>query len=439
MNRKASLERLVNFFVFLPILLAVFSILVDGALPTLGKLAFERQFFIPSKALLIISVVPVLLIYLYRLTQSSNSGVAYSSITLLRAWLIGETILMLPFIYFVIIGDEDIAIRSVREYYFYYALIPFFLIGKSYIREFSFALSIMSAPLIIIGLTQFITSSPLIDVGNPSDKFRVLSYVFEDKIRAFSLFGSSVNYGYFINIILSICVAYIFFKKKNTLIAPICIAILVILFSVFTTYTRAIYMQSTFVLIALIIKYISTRIRSKFLTWLYNYFPIFALALVVLVTFGAIFFAGDDGIASGSTAQERYINWGVHIAKSIEEGWAAIIFGRGILQTDDDWYDLSILIDNSYVSIFSNFGLLGLIGWIYISWGIWQHLRIRSNENYLMCAFAAWYATWAGLSFVNNTHTIFPLIIMLTIGYSSAYKVRIRNDFTLKYDGRGSL
>ncbi len=404
-----------NFLMGLLVFIPVFSVFVDGAIPTLTKEIFGEQLFIPSKVVLIASIVPIFTFALYRVFNVRHYLTHALSASFIKTWLIWAALTLLSLLFVGFTQGFEIAARSISEYYFYMFLFPVFYLATSFYRSFYVAIIALAPILVMIALMQSVLNEPIINVGAPSDKFRVMAYLFDDKVRAFSVFGSPVNYGYYVNILFSIALSYFLLSRRTFFSWSMALVAAVLIICVYLTYTRAIYLQC--LAIALFV-YIAKRnfASGTAISMVVRYFPILIFIGYSFVTVIAFLLATEEGIVSGVTVNERVLNWGTQIMISFDEGWASILFGRGVLQEDDDIYIYSVLIDNSYVSLFSNTGLIGLVAWIWLTWSVWRILLDRGVDNLYYTAFAAWYSTWLGQSVINNTHVTNSILVLMLLG-----------------------
>lgn len=410
---------LTSFFIAIPLLIATLSIFVDGLIPTATKAALGSQYFLPSK----LSFIAVAVLLLAAISANRLiSGVKLfktQRYDLMRSWMWWLVMTTMSLVFVAYSHGFSAAFRSFSEYYFYLLLVPLFFNFRYFGRHFFVLLILISPILLTVAILQSFLNETIIDPGAPSDKFRVMAYIFDGTVRAFSLFGSSVNYGHYLTLLLSFTLARLFIYK-NTWATIIFLAATPLLYVlIFLTYTRAVYLQAFSV--TLFIFFARRHVGNGVLRLSDNkiilYFPVLVFMLYLMATLFAFFLGGDSGIGSGSTINERVLNWGGQIVSSYNEGHLAILFGRGVLQEDNDVYDLSVVIDNSFISIFANVGIVGLLGWILISWKIWRVLLNDADYNKSIFVPLGWYSTWVGISIVNNAHVIYSVLVLLFIGH----------------------
>lgn len=383
--------------------------LVDGLMPRAESfvLGVGGKATFGGKYVLAVSFAIVVLHILDRGKFKRFQWLSLSWYSLFAGLLVGELFVW---------GDAHL-IQSIRSYYFFLLIFPLFTLFDISWSRFRTWLFWLSVPLILLGMLQYVLADPLLNTGNPSDKFNAMSYVFGERIRAFSLFSSSREYGYFLNIILASLLTM--GEKRRTskvkeVIRMIFIAIVVL--AIYTTLTRTAYLQAALIIATYILmKFFSTGgVVFRTLPWVYA-------GVAVLIVYISIYGHGRDHLITNATAaeqrilstdsmQERVHYWSGHLQWVVDQDISRIVFGTGIVQSNADLYSESFIIDNTYIAILLNAGLVGLICWIIFMNNLWRQICKVCKYNKMSHDALIFLSTWSAMSVFSSYFSV-PLII----------------------------
>lgn len=383
--------------------------LVDGLMPRVETLIFgiDGNATIGGKYVLAASFATVIL---HILSLGKFKRLQWQSLS----WF---SLFVVLFIGEVIVWEGTSIVQSLRSYYFFLLIFPLCAVFDVSWSQFKNWLYWVSVPLIVLGILQYLLEAPLLDTGNPSDKFNAMSYVFGEKIRAFSLFSSSREYGYFLNIILASLLVMDGENRPSQLkviVRILFIAIVVV--AIYTTLTRTAYLQAALIIAAyILLKFFSSSgALFRVLPWVYAGVAIF---IAYISTYGH----GQDHLIANATAveqrllstdsmQERVYYWSSHVKWAIDQDLSKIVFGSGIVQSNAEIYSESLIIDNTYIALLLNSGLIGLSCWIIFMNSLWRQLCKECKYDRGLHGALLFLSTWSAMSVFSSYFSV-PLII----------------------------
>jgi O-antigen ligase len=256
----------------------------------------------------------------------------------------------------------------------------------------------------------------LVDVGGDGLGFEVMSWDFYGQIRAFSLFLSGLDFGYYLCVMGVFLFASAFdsrFRLYFLLLFFVCI------YCVFATSTRLVYILFAFSLVT----YLVTRIwKSKFIIGI---LPV----VYLLVGSFVIFYLGSGSLLSSSDLSsddslfERYFYWSKAWNLWIDASTPQKLFGLGLSQgaSVKDY-----VVDNVYLNSLVQSGLFGVGALIAFFVIIWLEL-VRSVERFASLfdiAIFSFMSTFL-IGFMLNTNQFQYMVLALPV--ISSIKVIRRN------------
>lgn len=197
------------------------------------------------------------------------------------------------------------------------------------------------------------------------------SSVFFDKDRLFSFYSTALVFGLALTVFVFYFIIWFESKKLNFLRVIIFVPVVLLsLILIYETYTRNVYLYFLGCLFSYlllhnkkkpskIIKYIPYILLSGILFGIFFILPIIAMA-------------GSDGFSLfySDTATLRFSNWDVIFQSAISDP-LNIIIGTGLVQHGGNHYQPGLLIDNTFIAIFYQYGLLGVCSFIFLFHKLW--------------------------------------------------------------------
>lgn len=269
-------------------------------------------------------------------------------------------------------------------------------------------------PVAILGIFQFELNDPIVDVGGEGLGFEVMSWNFYGQIRAFSLFLSGLDFGYYL------CVMGVLFLSSalSSGLRIQCLFLLVLcIYCIAITSTRLIYILFFFS----IVTFISVRFsRSLLLIYLLPVVYLVVGSFFVLYLGGALASAGYD-ISSDDSLFERYYYWDKAFNIWAESEAPQKLFGLGLSQGASlkDY-----IVDNVYLNTLVQSGLVGLFALIFFFFVLWMSLvkslgALRDNFSIALFSF---FSTFL-IAFVLNTNQFqYALFVLPLISKMRAHQ-----------------
>lgn len=389
-------------------------LVIDGALPT-AELIVTGNVVLPP-------VVPKVAIAAIGLAITFFSR-RWRAPPLFTAWIAAFTIYLCACTTFwpASTDSQD----SGENLLFYHA--AFILLALSYScsgrltdRSIVHTILALSVPLALLGIAQHLSGDPLIpqdldsvSSSSPEDYFNINSPNFYGQLRGFSLFTSGLAFGHFLNLAIALLIP-LFCKSRgyNRLSAALLLALCGE--AVYSTLTRAIYVQLAFVASSALLFTLIPRAR-RFIGTLTLVFGIMAAALVFLVEPLAEVNSGD--ILANDSMVLRLTEWaGCWEDLTTGSVWT-LLLGTGFMQGK------SLTIDNGPIAVIYQAGIIGLVFWAIGIFMVLRFLkqRLAASPNPLTIGIAAYATSWLCATMFNlATDDGARIAILLVLSQSGA-------------------
>jgi len=370
---------------------------------------------------------------------------------------------------FITVYSEKIPLavifKSYYLYYIYFIILPLFFFVEKSLNDKIISLSIvfLLIPLSILGIFQYAKNSPLVYSG-PSGRIfggelsSPLATYFFGKLRIFSLFNYSMGLAYMLSMGIAIClfVLFIFFKSKfksvgedegkyrgkegafSLFIASIsAIAIALFLTAGYMTLVRDAYLEIfTDVLFCIIVLTVTSNVKTLKIT---------ALIIPFVITFIIYIFAeyyrgsGHINIFNSGSLYMRLKEWVHYSEKFIGAGPLQILFGVGATEERgigpfNGWGNFlglkEFTIDNGYLAILIQTGIVGFILWFSYLWLIFDYVlnEFAKKKTAVTLMAAALIFSLFTTNIFDNTflRSIFVVYLLILSGKNSAENVIIK-------------
>jgi len=265
--------------------------------------------------------------------------------------------------------------------------------------------AILFIACITISAWQFITDGSVLPARSQDGTFVVPSYTFYGHIRAFSLFGSGLDAGVFYCIPAALGVILLMARRRR-LMGFLLVSLSA--FGVYTTLTRlALLGLAASICSALILwsPRLSRVAKALPLIWT------LAALLTILMASGVSGDVSRTDLLRTATLHERLVGWHFYEDKYMSGNLAEVLFGTGMSEyvTSDlspNWSPEAAptLIDNGFLQILLNSGLvaLGIVIYYYIK--AWQSLycKARNERSVFVLAAAAVFSTAPLFAAIND-------------------------------------
>ena len=314
--------------------------------------------------------------------------------------------------YLLVLGDisGSALFLGLNKYYMFFLVIPAAallppLLGE---RPVVAHLVVLFVPLLCLAYAQFATNDPLLQVVSEDGSLEMLAIVFDDgQIRAFSLFRDPLNFGQALAFFAGLCVAFIAatHRQRTWLFAPL---LLLTIAGCFVTFRRAAYLECAGAVFAALAITRRWRLR-KWLPCLY-----FLGGLLLAVIGPWLISSNVQGVLSSETLAERHGIW-----KDVFERWLqrediSIFLGTGLSQIEPYQIDF-VLVDNAFLAVGMQLGLIGLALWCWVMDSLWRDLLAVADQtgSPLATAGAALMATWLLRGIFDPVFAWYPLFALL--------------------------
>ena len=388
----------------------IMLLLINAALPQVEILLFSGTVPIPSIS---IKLAIVIVISVYSITHINYSLNKTSAITLvlLLSFFVIETAL------FLILGHYPILVL-VFGYNAMYFLLALALVMTNFRSTISskpaeVTLLFISIPIIILGISQTLLNKPLIPTKSVGGYFTVLVWNYYGQVRAFSLFDAPAYYSTFLIFIGGILLSHTLTKGRFKKRLFYFLLFTIVVFSEIMTLNRAGIFAFMFAMFVVIAIYRNSYGKTNlFLVMVCSLCASIALTFAVPViskAFPYVFAFKDQSMF------ERYAEW-VYWLQAILENPQKLLFGSGLFQDSMFRVTKKIIIDNLFLAVMVQFGIIGLAIILFIIYKIWEIMV--SHYLYAMApmsiACIALFTVWPIFAMFGTGLNLFPIYGALT-------------------------
>ena len=351
------------------LLLVLLLSMIDGLMPQTEMAIFSGHVLIPTVVLkwLVIAIAGLGVLIKRKL------GVP---IPMLSAWVTLVTYLLFEAIFFTLSANYSLiyVAYSFESALYFLLLLPLLYTFKETVDERQIATLItwLFVPLAILGIWQSVTNHPILPTISVDQYFQVYSWDFYGRVRAFSLFGSASNFGHFLALVAAMGVAALGQCKgrRKSLAA---IGLVLALVATYMTLTRATYVEVLLaVTTAALITFFKWRgIRLSLLWGAYAGIGLFVAFVAPAIIAGL---RGTDHLFADASLLIRYEEWAHYGGIWLNHGMATMLFGTGLMQSSRFAFTQQVVIDNVWLSLLFQFGLVGFLIILAFIWQLWKTL-----------------------------------------------------------------
>jgi O-antigen ligase len=247
--------------------------------------------------------------------------------------------------------------------------------------------------------------------------------MFMGHIRAFSFFGSGLSAGIFYCFTGSIATSLALDKRLRTRALGI-VMLAMSGFGVYATLTRLTLVGFCFSVIAVLVLRL---VKAPIIT---NWMPL-GWGIAAIAVIGATILAPGGGsradIASTSSMAERLFEWGIFGAKFVSGSFSNMVFGSAVTP----YKPLTVLtmpatsatipIDNGYLEVLLNSGLVGLGLVIYFYKQCWIAIceKSRTTKSHLLQGTAAFFSVLPFFAGINDLPSEFFMIFAFAMYFEN--------------------
>jgi hypothetical protein len=396
-----SIYRLAAFFVFIVCLLS----LVDAAIPQFQLLVF-REIIVKQYAVKGALLGAAVLGYaLYPKHQTAGVPIV--------AWLVCIAYLLadMPYLHSAVGWSFSEVLLSYNAYYLLLliglALVAFREgVSERVIIRCTVLVFLVSAAF---GIAQHITDRPILYTESPDGSFSINSWDFFGRVRAFSLFTSSMNFGMFCALCGALAVPL--YRK-----APLKAVLLFVVSAVacYTTLTRLCYLvffcASSYSFVLTFGKKAGRGLWQPLL-----YF-IMGMSTILATLFSVA--GGDTGnLQDTGSLFQRIGQWLFYVDLLLHSTKTQLLFGVGIVQNESILPRYPMIIDNLPLALILHIGIVGLVLFSILLIKMWLYLRKEAlaTQQPFIIATASVFASLACSGIFNITFPEFGTVFALAI------------------------
>jgi len=297
-------------------------------------------------------------------------------ISIILAWLILLIYLLFEAINFILTKNYSLVYiaYSYEATLYFLLLLPLLYAFKETVKERQIITLIMCLflPLAFLGIWQGVTNHPILPTISVDRYFQVYSWDFYGRVRGFSLFGSASSFGHFLALLAAMSVAALGQWKglRKSLAA---MGLVLALIATYTTLTRATYVE---VLLAVTTATLITlfKWRSNRLSLLWGVYAGIGLFVAFVAPSIIAGLRGTDHLFADASLLIRYDEWAHYGGIWLSHGITTMLFGTGLMQSSRFALTKHIVIDNVWLSLLFQFGLIGFLIILAFIWQLWKIL-----------------------------------------------------------------
>lgn len=345
--------------------------------------------------------------------------------TLLLAWLAFGSWLAIDTIFLEArLGgvSGDLTVGYYRSYFLLMAFpLGVLLRGSLPVHRVTIGLLLVAVPLGTLGLFQYGYDDPLLPTSALNTYWEVLSLRLDGdgNVRAFSLFNSGLTFGHFMSFVGALAVCLLL--RRDIGIVPALALIGLSGACIYASLTRVVYLVAGAALITALV--MVPRRRPPFSP------PVAAMPVVwgvlgYLVATGIKDFldyfriTGGDNLLSSASLDVRQQAWEMW-AQELFSSFSNALFGAAITPRDSGSLagESTILIDNGFIEVSAQVGLIGAALWMLLLWQVWRFVlaEAQRRQDALSYAIAAIWATWPLSLMFGTTTSFYALIALLSL------------------------
>ena len=303
--------------------------------------------------------------------------------------------------------------EALFSYYDYYCLL---LIGPALVvfrGAVSQRILIRSAIVIftacaLVAAAQHMTARPILYTESVDGSFKVPSWMFLDEIRAFSFFGSALEFGFFCAFVGALGIAL-------TRTMPVRGVLLVLAsgFACYATITRLCYLIFFGACTcSLVFTFGKKSSRGRWLPFL-----CFLLAIATILMGLRSAAADAYTLQDASSLLGRLDQWIYYSNLFLHSPLLYQLFGLGLVQSENLLSSYGMVIDNSVLALLLHVGVVGLalFGTLFVKmWGYLRREAVATRQPFLIATASLW-ATIACAGTFNIVFNAFGAIFALAI------------------------
>jgi hypothetical protein len=266
--------------------------------------------------------------------------------------------------------------------------------------------TLLMLPLVGLALAQYLLNDPLLPVVSEDGGYTIPALDFYGQIRAFSLFRSVLECGQGMAFFGALFLATLLTSRRHARWNLLFLALTAA--GSYVTFRRGAYMEFGAAAITAVAICRDWRVTT-WLPWIY-----LAIGLG-LAGAGTIFGESrGQGLLSSESLSERHDAWNTVLEKWLSREDQSLLFGTGLAQIESDEIDY-FLVDNGFLAVGAQIGIIGLILWCWVMHAMWQDMLATAQRtgSTLAIAVAALLSTWMMRGMFDPLFSLYPLYAFL--------------------------
>ena len=383
-----------------------FLSVVNCAFLQLQMVLFTGAIRIPGYTIKLLLVFPLVASWFFNPQNRMRGGIR-------TLWILSIVCLTLSFI--VVLGSGHLNAGDQTSYfltnYLFLLLAPVCLLATPHIdlRRLSKILVIVAFPLMVLGIAQHLLSDPILPTASEDGNLYITSWDFF-RVRAFSLFGSGLDFSCFLALVAPFFLVCALVKRQGypgRLVSVIGFSLCLV--ATYATLTRAAYLV---VLQSAIVGWSLARGRAvgKAIWAVYPLIGTVVAILAIIVVPLVVGIASHD-ILDNQSLLDRLISWNTALQDWTTNGATTFLFGTGESQGAAN---IAHVVDNDFLNFAVQSGLIGLLSCTGLMWALWMSLRqiVVRSPSPLRIAMCAFWSTWILSGTFNWTNTVYAVMLM---------------------------
>lgn len=410
-----------------PLYILWFFLYNNGVLPQIEMAFFHGTVPIPTVIVKILFLL-ILVLSMLTLKEASMPMQFLLFVVFFLACLAVSTIYQIFFLHKLFSST----LYDIEASYFFILITPIAFSIKIKINDFLVQNSISIFGLVssVLGIVQHFFGSAILPTVSLHGYYRVWGYDFFGQMRAFAFNNTPAGLGQLLVFTAIIFLEVEFIKKSilNNVLKTLFVA--VVLVGIFCTLTRAVYIYSALVLVTWFI--LSKWPRNRMILFLPLVYLVCGLGVIVLAPFIHDLFLSSGSIISDRTLYIRLDEWRHWGAKILNNPYH-LLFGPGITQYHV--IDYKAMIDNVYISIILQSGLISFFVFVIITSAAWNYSfkLFKSCPSPVRTAIICSMAAYPTLFLFELDQVKYFMLFMLIIVVSC--KSTLRSFQPLRYSG----
>ncbi|AXC14317.1 hypothetical protein ACPOL_5059 [Acidisarcina polymorpha] len=266
-----------------------------------------------------------------------------------------------------------------------------------------------------VSVLQFVTNTPVVATESLDNSFTIPSFIFGGKVRAFSLFQSGLHAGIFYCLTAAFGTSLCFKSGRQKVFGYIIVVMSA--FGCYATLTRLTILGFLACVATVILIHLkSTRKLVPFVPLVWALMG----ALLVAQGYYASGQASGMGIGNTSSLESRLMEWRYYTVQYLGETPGQLAFGTGT----SPWREVGsanmpataapVSIDNGYIEMLLNSGIVGLLLVVFFSWRVWSVLSrkaLKFGSDFVI----ATAAIFSVLPFFSSINDLLPQIFIMAL------------------------